>query len=899
MAILTRLRQGIRLLGGRNRLESDVQKEVEFHLQMEIEQRVAQGMAPAEARRTALRDFGGVDRSVEEVRDVRGVTFWENLAQDVRYGGRSLRRSPGYTLAAIVTLGLGIGANTAIFGVLNGVLLHPLPYVDSGALVRINQDRPLLNQTNIGVAIAEVWDYRNNLTSIDGVVEYHQMRFVLLDKGQAERVATGVVSSTYFDVFGIKPLFGRAFRESDDVPGAEPVLVLSNAYWLKHFGGNEHIVGHRVELNDKMHTVVGILPPIPGYPYENDIYMPTSACPFRAEEETTISENRRAFGSLHVFGRLKPGVSAEQANAEVRTVSAGFANARPDVYNTSSTGFTGNVALLDAEITHDARPIVWTLLGITALVLLIACANVANLSLARTLRRDRELALRTALGARRSRLVRQLLTENTMVALAGGVLGIAIAWMTSGMLAAFAHLFTPRAVDASVDGAVLLFALLLSVGTGIGFGAIPAIATRPTLLTALRDGAAQAGHSARGLRLRYGLVVAQVAVGFALVTAAGLLVHSLYKLSTADLGFRNADKVLSAEAYGTFTKQDSNEKTLNLYAGILERAKSIPGVNGVAVTNAVPQGAMSPGPVGLRIEGAGDVDPTHLPQVDGNIATEDYFGILDIPLLAGRTFTITDTKESNRVAVINQSMAAFWGTRNPVGTKFTVISPFAAPGGPPPLEATVVGVVGDVTQYDISHPAIAEFYVPLRQFAGARAGLAVLIRTSADATALAGALRAAVRDVDPDVPVENVHTLAALRQSQLTTPKLGAALLTVFAGLALLITLAGLGAVIATTVSQRTREFGVRMALGASRGAVMTMVLRQGAWMLGLGLLIGAGGAMLCGRALNDYLYQTPVASPVVYAVVGALFVVAGLLACAGPARRVTAIDPLAALRAE
>lgn len=828
----------------------------------------------------------------------RDTTVWDQLRQDVRYGLRALRRSPGYALAAVVTLGLGIGANTAIFGVVNGVLLHPLPYQDAGRLVRINEDRPLVDQTNIGISIPEVWDYRKDLTTLSAVVEYHQMNFVLLDQGQADRVAAGVVSSSYFDVFGVKPLFGRTFRESDDVLGAEPVMILSNAYWLKHFGGDSHVVGRAVEMNDMVHTIVGILPPIPGYPQDNDIYVPTSACPFRARAERTVAENRRAFAALTVFGRLKPGVSVEQANSQVDTVARGFVAARPDVYKRAATGFQGNIATLDGEITHDARPIVWALLATTALVLLIACANVANLVLSRTLRRDRELALRTALGARRGRLLRQLLTENMLVALAGGVLGLVLAAATSGLLAAFAGLFTPRAVDASVDGSVLLFALGISVVTGLAFGALPAMATRPSLVASLKDGAAQAGDNRHGLRLRSGLVVAQVAVGFALVTSAGLLLHSVYQLSTTDLGYRRLDKLLSAEVYGNFTKQATAEDTLRLYTGLMDRVHAIPGVTGVAVSDAVPQGNISPNPQPVHIEGEGDVDLAHLPKVDGNIASDDYFSLLGIPLLGGREFTTTDTSRSQRVAVINATMARLWGKRDPIGTTFAVGQPGPPPANAPAPTYTVVGVVGDVRQYSVDKPALSEYYIPLQQIPGA-AGLLVLLKTEGDPLSLTSPLRKAVQAVDSQVPIENVRTLAELRQDKLKTPEVGALLLAVFAGLALVITLTGLGAVIATTVSQRTREFGVRMALGASRKSVLTMVLWQGSWMVGTGLVLGFAGAGLCGRALKTYLYQTPPASPLVLGVVAGLFVLAGLIACLGPARRATAIDPLLALRAD
>jgi predicted permease len=895
MAILTRVRQGLRLAFTRRRLEADLKRELEFHLQMEIADRMARGSSLAEARRLALADFGGLDRSTEEVRDVRGVTFWDNLFQDIRYGLRSLGRAPGYALAAVVTLALGIGANTAIFSVLNSVLLHPLPYQDSGQLIRLRQDRPLIDQQDIGISIPEVWDYRKTLTTVENVVEYHEMNFILLDHGQAHRVKTGVVSSSYFDTFGVKPLFGRTFRVSDDVLSAAPVLVLSNAYWLKTFGGDSGVVGRQVEMNDKWHTIVGILPPIPGYPAPDDVYMPTSACPFRADAETRVATDRRAFFGLTVFARLKPGVTPARAGAEIASVAQAFGQAYGDVYRPSISGFQASAVPLEREITEEIRPVVWTLLATTALILFIACANVANLSLSRTLRRDRELALRTALGARRTRLVRQLLTESTMVALAGGLLGLALAWATRDLLAAFAALFTKSPVDAAIDARVLLFALAVSLVTGIGFGTLPALLAR-TGVVALKEGAAPSGDARRGVRLRAVLVVAQVALGFALVTGAGLLLRSFWNLYTAKLGYQHADTVLSAEVCCNFSRQRSTAGRA-IFEQILARAESIPGVTQAAITDAVPLGGIAPSQAHVHIAGQPTVEYLLAPHVDGRVASDQYFSLLDIPILAGRSFTPADAADAPKVAVINQAMSRLWGARNPIGTTFeSVVPPHR---DDPVLVFTVVGIVGDVRQFAIDDPAEPVFYVPLHQSPKDGFFARLLLRTDADPLLLTADVRTAVRAVDPGVPVENVHTLEDLRESKLTTPRLGAALLSVFAGLALLITLAGLGAVVATSVSQRTREFGVRIALGASRRAVLGIVVREGAWMLGVGLVLGAGGALTFGHLLSPYLYQTPITDPVVYTLVVLLFTLTGLGACLGPARRAVTIDPLLALRSE
>src|SRR5262245_18667684 len=424
--MLTRVLQAVRLARRRGRLDDDIEKEIGFHLQMEIDERVRRGMTRDEARRTALRDFGGVGRMHEEVRDVRGANFWADLKQDAQYGLRLLTRSPGYALAAILTLALGIGANAAVFSVLNDVLLKPLPYGDGHELIRIRHSQTFVTPRSVGISITEVRDYREQLTTVEDVVEYHALGFVMLGRGEPDQVDAGVVSANYFDLFRVKPIYGRTFMGGDDDLEAEPVLVLSNHYWREKFNADPNVVGTVVELNDRAHRIVGVLPPIPQYPLQNDVYMPTSACPFRADSERTMPDGRRSFASLRAFARLKPGKTPADAAAEVSAVARKWATDMPGAYRPDPTSFTADVVTLGDELAGTARPILVALLGTTGLVLLIACANVANLSLARTLRRAREMAVRSALGAGRARLARQLLVECTIVSLAGGLVGLVV-----------------------------------------------------------------------------------------------------------------------------------------------------------------------------------------------------------------------------------------------------------------------------------------------------------------------------------------------------------------------------------------------------------------------------------------------------------------------------------------
>ncbi|HEX4913290.1 MAG TPA: ABC transporter permease, partial [Vicinamibacterales bacterium] len=540
----------LRALLHHDELDRGLHAEVRFHIEMETEKNIKQGMSPEDARLKALRSFGPMEKHKEETREARGVSPLETLIADVRYGARALFKHPGYALLAILTLGLGIGANTAIFSVINGVLLKPLPYEHGDRLVIVQQSRPLSGQPQVGVAIAEYFDYRERAKDVfDGLVEYHQMNFDLINRGEPDRVNTGVVSHNFFDLLGIKPILGRTFIESDDVRDAEAVLVLSHTYWRTKFGGDPNIIGQVFEMNDRPHRVIGVLPNVPHYPQENDVYMPVLACPFRAAGERAIPQNRRAFGALNVFGRLKDGASPEQAASAVGAICHNFTQDQKQVYRPETSGFRATVVPVREALTSGARELLLILLGITGLILLIACANVANLTLARMLGRDRELAMRAALGAGRGRLIRQLLTESTLLGVFGGIIGVAFAYFTIGMLTTFVGRFTSRTGEITIDPLVLLFTLGISVLTGLLFGTLPALGSRVDLVSALKQGGNQSGDSGGRKRMQGALIVAQVAVSVVLLVGAGLLLASFYRLQRVETGYRS-DGVLSAQIFG-------------------------------------------------------------------------------------------------------------------------------------------------------------------------------------------------------------------------------------------------------------------------------------------------------------------------------------------------------------
>ncbi|MEZ5316588.1 MAG: ABC transporter permease [Vicinamibacterales bacterium] len=889
---MSRFLRRLRLLVGRGRFEADVKKELEFHVAMETEQRQRSGQPADDARRTALRDFGGVSRIREEVRDARGLAFWDAVVQDLRYGLRTLAGAPGYTAAAVAILALSIGANTAMFSVLNGVLFAPLPFRDGQDLVLVQQSAPQSNRANAGVSIQELQDYRRRLTTVEDLVEYHQMSFTLLNEGEPDRVDTGVVSANFFDMLGIRPELGRSFADRDDDIGAEAVLILSHAYWLEKFGGDPKVIGRVLEMNNRAHTVIGVLPDYPEYPRANDVYMPTSACPFRASAETNPRQGHRSFAGLRVFGRLAPGATPQAASAEIAGVARRFEQDDPQDYDRwNARGLTGEALPLGEQLVSNARRALYVLAGVTLLVLVIACANVANLALARTMRRGRELAVRTALGASRGRLLRQLLTESLLLSLVGGALGIAIASLSLDLLVAFVGRFTPRTGQIAIDGRVLGFALVVSVVTGIVFGIAPALAARRNLSSGMRDGGTQAGESAGRHRVRAALVVAQVAVSFALVVGAALLLESFYRLATTPLGFET-EHVMSAAIFGNFTSQATMADSARFEADVLRNLRTSPGIRAAALTGAVPQSAISPDGTTVWLEGAASDGPRQV-VVDQNYASDQYFDTLGVPILAGRDFQATDTMEAPAVAIINQSMAKLWNGVDPVGRRFT-----AQLMGGAEATFTVVGIAADYRLYGVEQENPAQYYRATSQAPGS--GSRLLVRTDGEPAGAVPAIKAAVHAADPDTPVEDIATIAQIRNTtQLAAPGLTAALLGLFALVALTITLTGIAGVISTSVSQRTREFGLRMALGASRWSVLRQVVGQGVVLTIVGIVLGLAGASFFSRLLSSFLFETPATDLSAHLGVALIFLAAALLAAAGPARRATSIDPLRALRSE
>ncbi len=833
----------------------------------------------------------------------------QTLRQDLVFALRQLRLNPGFTAATVLTLALGIGANTAIFSIVSAVLLRPLPYSGGERLVQIKHGQPGPGPETVYFSVPELVDYRNQSgarKAIASWMEYHSMSFILLGYGDPDRVKTGVVSADAFEVLGVRPALGRTFRADDEKPGAPPVLLLSDHYWHARIGGDPAIVGRTLRMNDKPITVVGVLPPLPPFPGADDVYMPTSACPFRSSEHML---HNRSMRMISLFARLAPGGTLKAAQTEVTGLVGRLRREYPEAYPTEAEA-TLAVVPAQEQLLGSFRPTLFLLLGTVGLVLLIACANVGNLALARLLAREREVVLRSALGASRGRLVRQMLTESTLLALAGGGLGLLVAALGRQLLVAFASRFTPLAAGIGIDFRVLAFTLVVSLLTGILFGLLPALqASRQDLATALKEGS---GHATLGRSrhlFRNALVVLQVAVSFLLLIAAGLTLQSSLALSKVDAGFADRN-VLTATIALPFSRYRDEPKTIHFFDALLARVQGLPGVRSAGLGSSVPLTGTLFTPT-YQVEGRpgaafGKTTGQEELRASVHVASPEYFKTLGIPLVAGRGLLASDDARGLPVAVVNRSMARrAWGGENPVGKRIVLTDPMG--GG---TRLMVVGIVGDVKMGGLGDAAgdfagiagiggIAgkgdAFYVPFLQ-AGAGT-MHLFVHTGAEPLALLPAIRQAVHELDPDQPLSDVRTLEQVRGDSVAPSRLTAVLLLLFGALAFVVTALGLAAVIAFSVTERTQEIGIRAALGAERWQVLALVVRHGLALVLAGLVLGVGGALAASRLLASLLFGIQPTDPATFAMAALLLVSVVGVACYLPAQRALGIDPSLALR--
>jgi predicted permease len=886
-------------LFGRAQQERELDAELKYHIDMLTEQNVQKGMSRDQARREALRVFGPVEGVKDDVRDKWLSRFLEVAAQDVRYGIRSLRRNPGFALVIIVTMALGIGANTAIFSVVNGVLLRPLPYKGGEKLVELHHGAGDAVANDMRFSPKDIADYRLS-TSLGDVVEFHNMLFTLLGRAEPLRVSTGVVSPNYFDVLGVRPLHGRTFVAADDAPGAPAVLVLTYSYWVKHFDEDPAVVGKVFRMNDKPHTVIGVLPDVPLYNPQGsdvDVFMPSSACPFRAQQQ--VIDGRSPGRMLSAFARVRPEATLLKSAADLDITATRLQKDYPKDY--PEKDFRAVEIPLKDEMTVNFKPTLWILLGTASFVLLIVCASVANLLLARIVRRERELSLRAALGATRSRMLRQLLTESLLLAVAGGVLGLVLSAFAMKLLVTFAERFTPRAHEISIDLNVLAFTFGLSVLTGLVFGSIPGLSRRVDVADALREGS-RTSQKSQGLRRA--LIVAQISASFMLLIAAGLMLRSLMKVQGVNPGI-HTEHLLTFRADMAFNRfplsmpnSERRPKIGNYWSQFEDRLRAIPGVTDVGAGGTFPLNEVPPFSRSLIRESHPLPPGVHPPQVNARLATPDYFRTLGQPLLAGRTFRASDVYAAPGVAIVSQSAAKqFWPGEDPVGTRILTGTGVI----------TIVGVVADVRQ-QLDHSPAAEIYVPLQQLPFF--GTTWIVKTDLPAGDVERAIRAAAHAQDTDLPVTSFRTLAEVRSITLAPRRVIVALIGLFGVLALVITAAGIAGVVAFSVNQRTHEFGIRMALGAQRGRVLSLVLREGLLLVAIGLGIGLAGAAVLTRMLGrllvasqptngPLLFDVPPTDVLTYAGVAIVLLLVAVAACLMPARRAATVDPMIALRAQ
>ena len=810
----------------------------------------------------------------------------ETLFQDLRYGIRAMLKSRGFTAVAVIALALGIGANTAIFSVIDAVLLRPLPYKNAEQLVLIWHNYPQINLAEASICPPCYHEYRDMTSSFEQVATQTGWSVNLTGTGEPERLQGSRVSYNYFATLGAEPAQGRVFLAEEDQPGSNRVVVLSHGFWVRRFGSDPGIVGQTLTLDGNSYNVVGVMPADFIVPQSVDIYTPIAFTP----EQLAANNHGNEF--LTVIARLKPDIHIGQAQAEMDTLADQL---RPQFYG-SSWGI--KLKSLREQLVGDIRFALVILLGAVGFVLLIACANVANLLLARASSRQKEIAVRTALGASRRRIVRQLLTESVLLSVLGGVLGLGLAYLGIRLLV----LGVPQSISSSIVGwrliginpQVLGFTLLVSVLTGVIFGLVPAFqASRPDLNETLKEGGRSGSEGGRRNLVRSVLVVFEVAAALMLLVCAGLLMRSFLRLLDVNPGF-NPQNLLSMQLTLPRSKYTEISQMSAFYNQALEQIKALPGVQSAAFGTNLPMSG-SNSSASFSVEGLQVAQGESSPHGDPHLVSSDYFKTMQIPLLKGRYFTEQDTKDSLPVTIIDDVLAdRYWPDQDPIGKR---IAGFFDSNGNQLNWRTIVGVVGHVKRYGLDGKIKEQYYFPQTQ--RAQTSMSLLVRSTSDLSSLVPSIRDAIHLVDKDQPIYRVMTMEEMVSNSVAQKRFSMLLLAIFAAVALLLAAVGIYGVMSYSVTQRTHEIGIRMALGASRRDVFKLIVRRGMTLTVIGVAIGLTVAFLVARVMSSLLFGIGSHDPVTFVAIPLILTGVALVACFIPARRATRVDPMVALRYE
>jgi putative ABC transport system permease protein len=883
--MLNDLLHRLRSLVHRKTVEGELDDELRFHFEKHVEKSVVAGLSREEAVRRTRMELGGFDQLKEECRDARGVQLMENFIQDVRYALRTLVKSPGFTAVALLTLALGIGANTAIFSVVYGVMLAPLPYRDSARLMVLNETTPKVG--SVSVSYPNFLDWRAQSHSFSQMAVVAQTAWNMSGGSQPETVNGEAVSPNYLSMLGVQPMLGRDFDASEEKAGTNRVALLHYPMWQSHFGADPSVLGKTIALDGQSFTIIGVLPAGFRSLDKIDVMVPIGVWATGNDAATERGDR----GDMVGVGRLKPGISEQQSRTELEGIAQRLAIAYPmqndkggaEVTPIRET-FSGNIA-----------PALLVLGGAVMFVLLIACANVANLLLMRGAARTHEIALRIALGAGRGRIISQMLTESFVLAALGGGLGIMLAFEMIRGLVQLVPMSLLAGATIALNGAVLLFAAGVVVLSALVFGLMPAARlAKPDVQSSLKENSRSSSASARQMNLRDILAIGEVAVALILLVAAGLMMKSFYRLLSVNPGFR-PERVLTMELGLRTAQYEKGPAILNFWHQTLERVRTIPGVESVAVATVVPM-ASEHSRSDITIEEMDRPSPGNYPHPDVHVVSEDYLRTLGVSLQRGRNLLDSDNETAPAVGMINQKVAQkYFPTADPIGKRFAFGHVAAASN--PPKWITIVGVVGDTSLYGLQNPARLEIYLPYQQDASNHMNL--VVKSGMDPAALTSAIRGAIAAIDKDQPIFAISTMTALINASVATDRLTLVLLGLFGMLALVLASIGIYGVISYSVTQRTHEIGVRIALGAARWDVLRMVLGHGVKIAGIGVAIGLAASFGLMRLMVKLLYSVNAADPLTFAGVGMSLLLVAMLACYVPARRTLRVDPMKALRYE